>query len=79
MDSILAIAARHGVRLVEDNAHSLFSCYKGMYTGKFGCLAVIDKLYRSNLEARRDWGYAPDYVKSHYGVIHSWVATDAGT
>ncbi len=40
MDSILAIASRHGVRLVEDNAHGLFSRYKGTYTGKLGCLAT---------------------------------------
>jgi dTDP-4-amino-4,6-dideoxygalactose transaminase len=40
MDSILAIASRHGVRLVEDNAHGLFSRYKGRYTGKLGCLAT---------------------------------------
>jgi dTDP-4-amino-4,6-dideoxygalactose transaminase len=40
MDSILAIASRHGVRVVEDNAHGLFSRYKGTYTGKFGCLAT---------------------------------------
>jgi dTDP-4-amino-4,6-dideoxygalactose transaminase len=40
MDSILAIAARHGVRLVEDNAHALFSRYKGTYTGTFGCLST---------------------------------------
>jgi len=40
MDSILAIAARHGVRVVEDNAHGLFSRYRGTYTGKFGCLAT---------------------------------------
>jgi dTDP-4-amino-4,6-dideoxygalactose transaminase len=40
MDSILAIAARHGVRVVEDNAHGLFSRYQGTYTGKFGCLAA---------------------------------------
>ena len=40
MDSILAIAARHGVRVVEDNAHGLFSRYKGTYTGKLGCLAA---------------------------------------
>ena len=24
-----------------------------------------EKLYLGNLEARRDWGYAPDYVRSH--------------
>lgn len=40
MDSICAIASRHGVRIVEDNAHGLFSRYKGAYTGKFGCLAA---------------------------------------
>jgi dTDP-4-amino-4,6-dideoxygalactose transaminase len=40
MDSILAVASRHGVRVVEDNAHGLFSRYKGTYTGKFGCLAT---------------------------------------
>ncbi len=40
MESILAIASRHGVRVVEDNAHGLFSRYKGTYTGKFGCLAT---------------------------------------
>ncbi len=40
MDSILAIASRHGVRVVEDNAHGLFSRYKGAYTGTLGCLAT---------------------------------------
>ena len=40
MDSILAIASRHGVRVVEDNAHGMFARYKGTYTGKFGCLAT---------------------------------------
>ncbi len=40
MDSILAIASRHGVQVVEDNAHGLFSRYKGAYTGKLGCLAT---------------------------------------
>jgi len=40
MDPILAVAARHGVRVVEDNAHALFSRYKGRYTGTMGCLAT---------------------------------------
>ena len=40
MGSILAIASRHGVRVVEDNAHGLFSRYKRTYTGKLGCLAT---------------------------------------
>jgi dTDP-4-amino-4,6-dideoxygalactose transaminase len=40
MGEILAIAARHSVRVVEDNAHGLFSRYKGVYTGTLGCLAT---------------------------------------
>jgi len=40
MTPILAIAARHDVPVVEDNAHGLFSRYKNKYTGTFGCLAT---------------------------------------
>lgn len=40
LEPILSIAARHGVRVVEDNAHGLFSRYRGTYTGTFGCLAT---------------------------------------
>ncbi len=36
MDVICAIAQRHGVRVVEDNAHALFARYKGRLTGTFG-------------------------------------------
>jgi dTDP-4-amino-4,6-dideoxygalactose transaminase len=40
MDAIGAIAKRHGIRVVEDNAHGLFARYKGRYTGTFGALAT---------------------------------------
>jgi dTDP-4-amino-4,6-dideoxygalactose transaminase len=40
MDTISAMARRHGVRIVEDNAHGLFARYKGRYTGTFGCLGT---------------------------------------
>jgi len=40
MDSILATAARHGVAVVEDNAHGLCGGYKGRPLGSFGCLAA---------------------------------------
>jgi dTDP-4-amino-4,6-dideoxygalactose transaminase len=40
MDEILAIAAKHGISVVEDNAHGLFAKYKGKYLGTFGCLAT---------------------------------------
>ena len=41
MDTICAIAARHGIAVVEDNAHGLFARYRGKYTGTFGCLEAI--------------------------------------
>ncbi len=39
MDAILEIAARHGIPVVEDNAHGLFGKYKGRYLGTFGVMA----------------------------------------
>ena len=39
MDSILEIAARHKVPVVEDNAHGLFGRYRGKYLGTFGSMA----------------------------------------
>jgi dTDP-4-amino-4,6-dideoxygalactose transaminase len=39
MDSILDIANRHNIAVVEDNAHGLFGKYKGRYLGTFGSMA----------------------------------------
>ena len=39
MDSILEIANRYGIAVVEDNAHGLFGKYKGRFLGTFGALA----------------------------------------
>lgn len=40
MDRILEIASRHGIPVVEDNAHGLFGKYKGRFLGTFGSLAT---------------------------------------
>ncbi len=40
MNSILAIAARHGIPVVEDNAHGLFGKYRGHWLGTMGALAT---------------------------------------
>ncbi len=40
MDAIMAIAQKHNVAVVEDNAHALFGKYKGKYLGTFGVLAT---------------------------------------
>ena len=39
MDSIMDIATRHNIAVVEDNAHGLFAKYKGKYLSTFGCMA----------------------------------------
>ena len=40
MDSIMDIAKRHKIAVVEDNAHGLFGKYKGKYLGTFGSMAT---------------------------------------
>jgi dTDP-4-amino-4,6-dideoxygalactose transaminase len=40
MDSILDVAAKHGIAVVEDNAHGLFGKYKRKFLGTLGCLAT---------------------------------------
>ena len=40
MDTIMKIAKRHGIAVVEDNAQGLFGKYKGRYLGTFGCLSA---------------------------------------
>lgn len=40
MDRIMAIAAKHGVPVVEDNAHGLFGTYRDRQLGTFGVLAT---------------------------------------
>jgi dTDP-4-amino-4,6-dideoxygalactose transaminase len=41
MDAICEIADRHGLPIVEDNAHGLFAKYKGRWLGTFGALATL--------------------------------------
>ncbi|HLK20851.1 MAG TPA: dTDP-4-amino-4,6-dideoxygalactose transaminase [Bryobacteraceae bacterium] len=41
MDSILAAAERHGLSVVEDNAHGLMGRYRGKNLGTFGALSTL--------------------------------------
>ena len=41
MGAIMAIAGRHGIPVVEDNAHGLFGRYRGRLLGTFGSLATL--------------------------------------
>ncbi len=40
MDKIMDIAARHGLMVIEDNAHGLFGRYRGKPLGTFGAVAT---------------------------------------
>ncbi|MDX2139002.1 MAG: dTDP-4-amino-4,6-dideoxygalactose transaminase [Chloroflexota bacterium] len=40
MDTIMAIADKHGIPVVEDNAHGLFGRYKGRWLGTIGAMAT---------------------------------------
>src|SRR5947209_6767973 len=39
-------------------------------------LGLIDKLQLGNLDARRDWGYAPDYVDAMWRMLQQGEADD---
>src|SRR5438309_1033651 len=41
MDEILEIAGRHGIAVIEDNAHGLFGKYRGRTLGGLGRLATL--------------------------------------
>jgi len=40
MDAIMTVAKKHGVAVVEDNAHGLFGKYRGKQLGTFGSMAT---------------------------------------
>src|SRR5438874_221543 len=41
MDAIMDVAARHGVAVIEDNAHGIFGRYRDRTLGTFGRLATL--------------------------------------
>lgn len=41
MDAIMLLAEKHGLAVVEDNAHGLFGRYRGRPLGGFGCLSAL--------------------------------------
>src|SRR4051812_10155416 len=41
MDTILEVAKRYGVAVIEDNAHGLFGQFRGRNLGTFGCVGAL--------------------------------------
>ena len=56
MDPILAVAEKHGIPVVEDNAQSLGATYRGRKTGSMGQLGCLSFYPSKNLGAYGDAG-----------------------
>jgi len=56
MDPILAIAAKHGIPVIEDNAQSLGAGYRGRKTGSMGSAGCLSFYPSKNLGAYGDAG-----------------------
>src|SRR6185436_19012780 len=39
-------------------------------------LGLQDKIYLGNLDARRDWGHAKDYIEAMYLILQQDIAED---
>ncbi|HEY8504746.1 MAG TPA: dTDP-4-amino-4,6-dideoxygalactose transaminase [Gemmataceae bacterium] len=50
MDAILALAQRHGLAVIEDNAHGLFGRYRGRNLGTLGRLATLSFHETKNIQ-----------------------------
>jgi dTDP-4-amino-4,6-dideoxygalactose transaminase len=56
MDPILAIASRHGIPVIEDNAQSMGASYRGRRTGSMGSAGCLSFYPSKNLGAYGDAG-----------------------
>ena len=67
MEPIVDIARRHGLVLIEDNAHGLFATYRGKQLGTFGALAT-----QSFHETKNS--LAVKAARSSSTMLDSWIA-----
>ena len=49
MPALMAVAARHGLHVIEDNAHGLFGAYEGRALGSFGATSTLSFHETKNL------------------------------
>jgi Predicted pyridoxal phosphate-dependent enzyme apparently involved in regulation of cell wall biogenesis len=53
METIMAIARKHAIPVVEDNAHGLYGKYRGRYLGTLGQLATLSFHETKNFSAEK--------------------------
>ena len=56
MDTIMELAERYGLKVIEDNAQAIGALYKGKPTGSFGDVACTSFYPTKNLGAAGDAG-----------------------
>lgn len=76
MDTIMDIANRHNLLVVEDNAHGIFSTYKGKLLGTIGHLGAFSFHYTKNFVAGEGGAVA---VNCPGLIRHAMVAYEKGT
>ncbi len=66
MDILIDTAARHGIPIIEDNAHGLYGKYKGRYLGTFGRFATQSFHETKNFQCGEGGALLindPDYIE----------------
>ena len=78
MEPLQALATRHGLAIVEDNAHGLFATYDGRPLGTFGCLAdaELSRDEERHLRRRRCAGHQRPALRIERAEILREKGTD---
>jgi dTDP-4-amino-4,6-dideoxygalactose transaminase len=72
MDAIMQIAAKHNLRVLEDNAQAQGAAYNGKLTGSFGDVNSTSFYPGKNLGALGDAGAVTTNSEAHYTATLSW-------
>lgn len=72
MDAIMAIASKHGLYVIEDNAQAQGARYNGKLTGSFGAINGTSFYPGKNLGALGDAGAITTNNEHYYRSVLSW-------
>lgn len=87
MDPVLALAQKHGLKIVEDNAQAIGARYKGKRTGSMGDYGCISFFPSKNLGAYGDGGMiltnstaSPEHLRvlRNHGSAKKYYSTEQG-
>jgi len=76
MDAIMDIANRHALTVIEDNAHGVFSTYKGRMLGTIGHLGALSFHYTKNIVCGEGGALV---VNSRELLVKAMIVLEKGT